>query len=169
MEESAASDCRMLTPDESRIMSKIRASQDFQYLRQQIDKAEAELAQANQALSQLPTSILTDLLSKQEEALEALYQEEKELLAQARKRAERELQAEHVDSLRTEAMPLLGRAVNNLEFVRESLRKVVNIEAEARANGGSVMSESIDVSSIDFFVPQLIYQPDRGTWLLKRA
>lgn len=74
-----------------------------------------------------------------------------------------------MESLRIEAMPLLERAAKNLEFVRESLRKVVNIKAEARENGGRVMSEGLDTSSIAFFVPQLVYQPERRTWLLKRT
>jgi hypothetical protein len=29
--------------------------------------------------------------------------------------------------------------------------------------------EGLDTSSIAFFVPQLVYQPERRTWLLKRT
>jgi hypothetical protein len=159
----------MLALDESRIRNKVQATKEVQCLRAKVEQAEAELEQAHLALSQLPPSYRADLLAKPEGALQALRQRETEVLDEARKRAERELQAEHVESLRTEAKPLLDRAAKNLEFVRESLRKVISIEAEARANGGRVMSEGLDTSSIAFFIPQLIYQPDRGTWLLKRT
>jgi hypothetical protein len=159
----------MLAHDESLIKTKVQATLEVQYLRAKVEQAEAELEQVHLALSQLPSSYRADLLAKQEGALEALHQKETEVLVQARTRAKSELQAEHVESLRIEAMPLLERAAKNLEFVRESLRKVVNIKAEARENGGRVMSEGLDTSSIAFFVPQLVYQPERRTWLLKRT
>jgi hypothetical protein len=158
----------MLSLDESRINSKIQASLGVQHIRVQIQQAKAELEKAHAALADLPKSVRYDLLARQENALEALHQREVELTAQARKTAERELQAERVESLRIEAAPLLERAAKNLEIMRSDLAKVARIEAEARANGGRVMSEAFDKGSIDFFIPHLVFDRVRGTWLLKR-
>ena len=158
----------MLSLDESRINSKIQASLGVQHIRVQIQQAEAELVKAHAALADLPKSVRYDLLARQENALEALLQREVELTAQARKTAERELQGERVQSLRIEAAPLLERAAKNLEIMRSDLAKVARIEAEARANGGSVMSEAFDKGSIDYFIPHLVFDRVRGTWLLKR-
>lgn len=158
----------MLSLDESRINSKIQASLGVQHIRVQIQQAEAELEKAHAALADLPRSVRFDMLSRQENALEALYQREVELTTQARKTAERELQAERVESLRIEAAPLLERAAKNLKIMRTDLAKVARIEAEARANGGRVMSEAFDKSSIDFFIPKLSLDPARGTWTFKR-
>jgi len=158
----------MLSLDESWINSKIQASLGVQHIRVQIQQAEAELEKAHAALAELPKSVRYDLLARQENALEALLQREVELTAQARKTAERELQAERVESLKIEAAPLLERAAKNLEIMRSDLAKVARIEAEARANGGSVMSEAFDKNSINFFIPHLVFDRVRGTWLLKR-
>jgi hypothetical protein len=158
----------MKTLDESRIASKIKASLGVQHIRVQIEQAEAELERAHAALADLPRSVRFDMLDRQEEALEALLQREAKLLAQARSTAEKELRAERVESLRVEAAPLLERAAKCLDIVRSELAKVVTIEAEARTNGGRVMSEGLDQSSIAFFVPSLTYDKVRGTWLLKR-
>jgi hypothetical protein len=113
----------MLSLDESRINSKIQASLGVQHIRVQIQQAEAELEKAHAALAELPKSVRYDLLARQENALEALYQREVELTAQARKTAERELQAERVESLKIEAAPLLERAAKNLELMVEDLRQ----------------------------------------------
>jgi hypothetical protein len=154
--------------DQTRIESKIKASLGVQHIRVQIQQAEAELERAHAALANLPARVRLDMLARQEEALERLYQREAKLVDQARKSAEWELRAEHVESLRIEAEPLLSRVSKCLSIVREELVRVARIEAEARANGGQVMAESLDKSAIDFFVPTLTYQPERGTWLLKR-
>jgi hypothetical protein len=158
----------MLSLDESRINSKIQASLGVQHIRVQIEQAEAELEKAHAALADLPRSVRFDMLSRQENALEALYQREVDLTAQARKTAERELQAERVESLRIEAAPLLERTAKNLEIMRSDLAKVARIEAEARTNGGRVMSDAFDKSSIEFFIPKLTLDPARGTWTFKR-
>lgn len=154
--------------DKSRLESKINASLGVQHIRVQIEQAEAELERAHAALSDLPSSVRYELLERQEQALEALLQREQKLLAQARNTAEGELRAEQVENLRMEAAPLLQRCAKALEIVRQELTKVAQIEAEARANGGSVMSERFDRTTIDFFVPQLIHDQRRGTWTLKR-
>lgn len=154
--------------DKSRLESKIKASLGVQHIRVQIEQAEAELERAHTALRDLPASLRYDLLERQEQALEALLQREQKLLAQARKTAEGELRAEQVENLRMEAAPLLQRCAKALDIVRHELIKVARIEAEARANGGSVMSERFDKGSIEFFVPQLTHDQSRGTWTLKR-
>lgn len=157
----------MLSLDESRINSKIQASLGVQHIRVQIQQAEAELEKAHAALADLPRSVRFDMLSRQENALEALYQREVELTAQARKTAERELQAERVESLRIEAAPLLERAAKNLELMVEDLRKVARIEADARANGGSIMSEPLGGAVIRRYIPMLTFNKAIGTWTLK--
>ena len=154
--------------DETRINSKIKASLGVQHIRVQIQQAEADLERAHAALADLPAKVRFDMLSRQEEALERLYQREAKLVEQARKSAEWELRAEQIESLRMEAEPLLSRVSKCLTIVREELKRVARIEAEARANGGRVMSEALDKSTIDYFVPSLTFQPERGTWLLKR-
>jgi hypothetical protein len=154
--------------DESRISSKIKASLGVQHIRVQIQEAEAELERAHAALADMPKSLRYDLLARQENALEDLLQREAKLLTQARRTAEAELKAERVDDLRMEALPLLKRASQNLALMKEDLQKVAAIEAEARANGGSVMSEAFDRTSIDFFIPTLSFDKARGTWAFKR-
>ena len=154
--------------DESRIASKIKASLGVQHIRVQIEQAEAELERAHAALSDLPQALRFDLLARQEEALEALYQREVKLREQARKTAEGELRAERLESLRIEAAPLLERCAKTLEILRTELAKVARIEADARANGGRIMSEAFDKSSIDFFIPVLTYEHARGSWLMRR-
>lgn len=158
----------MRSLDESRLDSKIKASLGVQHIRIQIQEAEAELERAHAALADLPKSLRYDLLARQENALEELLQREAELLARARRTAEAELKDERVSDLRMEAEPLLRRAAKNLEIMKEDLAKVANIQAEARANGGSVMSEAFDKTSIDYFIPTLTFQKGRGTWLLHR-
>lgn len=158
----------MASLDESRIQSKIQSSLGVQHLRLQIEQAEADLERSHAALADLPRSVRLDLLSRQEEALEALLQREAKLVSQARQSSERELQAERVESLRIEAAPLLERAAKCLAIVREDLSRVVLIEAEARANRGRVMSDAFDKTSIAFHIPELTFEEGRGTWLLKR-
>ena len=158
----------MRSLDESRISSKIKASLGVQHIRVQIQEAEAELERAHAALADMPKSLRYDLLARQENALEELLQREATLLAKARRTAEAELKSERVDDLRMEALPLLKRASQNLALMKEDLRKVAAIEAEARANGGSVMSEAFDKATIDFFIPTLSLQKTRGTWTLRR-
>jgi hypothetical protein len=154
--------------DESRISSKMKASLSVQHIRVQIQQAEAELERAHAALADMPKNLRYDLLARQENALEDLLQREAKLVAKARRTAEAELEAERVDDLRMEALPLLKRASQNLALMKEDLRKVAVIEAEARANGGSVMSEAFDRISIDFFIPTLSFDKARGTWAFKR-
>lgn len=158
----------MLSLDESRINSKIKASLGVQHIRLQIEQAEAEIAAAETALAELPASLRRDLLAKHDGALQKLYDREKDLIAQARRTAEAELRRERLDSLRIEAAPLLERASKNLELMRADLAKVAAIEREARANGGRVMSEAFDQAVIDYFIPRLVFEKSRGTWLLKR-
>lgn len=158
----------MLSLDESRINSKIQASLGVQHIRVQIQQAEAEIEQAETALAELPAGIRRDLLAKNRAALAKLRAREDELVAQARRGAERELRAERVESLRIEAAPLLERASKNLDIMRSDLAKVAAIEREARANGGRVMSEAFDQAVIDYFIPRLVFEKSRGTWLLKR-
>lgn len=158
----------MKSLDESRIASKIQSSLGVQHIRVQIQQAEAELERAHAALADMPKRLRYDLLARQENALEDLLQREAKLLEQARRTAEAELKAELVDDLRMEAEPLLRRAAQNLEIMRSDLSKVAAIEAEARANGGRVMTEAFDRSSVAFFIPELVYQEGRGTWLIKR-
>jgi len=154
--------------DESRINSKIQASLGVQHIRIQIQQAEAELERADAALTELPAGLRRDLLAKYEGALQKLYDRERHLVAQARRTAEGEIKAERVESLRIEAAPLLERAAKNLEIMRIDLAKVAKIEAEARGNGGRVMSEPFDRGSIDFYIPQLTHDRARGTWQFKR-
>jgi hypothetical protein len=154
--------------DESRIYSKTKASLGVQHIRVQIEQMEAELERAEASLADLPASVRRDLLAKPEAALRGLYEREAKLIAQARCTAEAELRAELVDDLRMEAEPLLKRAAKNLEIMKDDLAKVAKIEAEARANGGRVMSEAFDQTSIAYFIPTLTYEKGRGTWLLKR-
>lgn len=154
--------------DESRINSKIKASLGVQHIRIQIQQAEAELERADAALADLPAGLRRDLLSRHDDALQKLYDREKALVAQARRAAERELRDERLESLRIEAAPLLERASKNLEIMKADLAKVARIEAEARTNGGRVMSEAFDQTLIDFFIPTLSYSPASGTWAIKR-
>ena len=158
----------MLSFDESRIKSKIQASLGVQHIRVQIETAEAELEKADAALADLPNSLRRNLLEQAENRLDGLYRREKELLAQARRTAEGELKAERLQSLRTEAAPILERASKCLSIACDELRKAANIEREARANGGRIMSEAFDQNAIDYFVPQLTYEQRRGTWRLTR-
>jgi hypothetical protein len=154
--------------EESRISSKIQSALGVQHIRVQIEQMEAELERAEAYLADLPASVRRDLLGKSEAALRGLYEREAKLIAQARRTAESELRAERVDDLRMEATPLLKRAAKNLEIMKDDLAKVAKIEAEARANGGRVMSEAFDQTSIAYFIPTLTYEKGRGTWLLKR-
>lgn len=158
----------MLSLDESRINSKIQASLGVQHIRVQIQQAEAEIEQAETALADLPASLQREMLAKHYTALGKLRLREDELIAQARRTAEAELRAERVDSLRIEAAPLLERASKNLDSMRSDLAKVAAIEREARVNGGSVMTEAFDKAVIDYFIPRLVFDKSRGTWLLKR-
>ena len=158
----------MKSLDESRIHSKIQSSLGVQHIRIEIEQAEAEIERADAALADLPDSIRRDLLAKPEAVLKGLYARETQLVAQARRTAEGELRAELVDDLRMEAEPMLKRAARNLEIMKDDLAKVAKIEAEARANGGRVMSEAFDQTSIAYFIPTLTYEKGRGTWLLKR-
>jgi|LauGreDrversion4_2_1035121.scaffolds.fasta_scaffold195696_2 hypothetical protein len=158
----------MLSLDESRINSKIQASLGVQHIRVQIQQAEAEIEQAETALADLPASLQREMLAKHYTALGKLRLREDELIAQARRTAEAELRAERVDSLRIEAAPLLERASKNLDSMRSDLAKVAAIEREARVNGGSVMTEAFDKAVIDYFIPRLVFEKSRGTWLLKR-
>lgn len=158
----------MASLDESRIESKIRSSLGVQHIRLQIEQAEADLERSHAALADLPRSVRLDLLSRQEEALEALLQREAKLVAQARQSAERELQAERVESLRIEAAPLLARAEKCLAIAREELLRVGRIDSEARANRGRVMAEPLDKAAIDFHLGKLIHDSARGTWSLSR-
>jgi hypothetical protein len=154
--------------DESRISSKIQSSLGVQHIRVQIEQMEAELERAEASLMDLPASLRRELLAKPEASLRGLYEREATLLAQARRTAEAELRAERVDDLRMEAEPLLKRAAKNLEIMKADLAKVAKIEAEARANGGRVMTEAFDQTSIAYFIPTLTYEKGRRTWLLKR-
>lgn len=158
----------MLSLDESRINSKIQASLGVQHIRVQIQQAEAEIEQAETALADLPASLQREMLAKHYNALGKLRLRADELIAQARRTAEAELRAERVDSLRIEAAPLLERASKNLDIMRSDLAKVAAIEREARINGGSVMTEAFDKTVIDYFIPRLVFEKRRGTWLLKR-
>jgi hypothetical protein len=158
----------MKSLDESRIHSKIQSSLGVQHIRIEIEQAEAEIERADAALADLPDSIRRDLLAKPEAVLKGLYARETQLVAQARRTAEGELRAELVDDLRMEAEPMLKRAARNLEIMKDDLAKVAKIEAEARANGGRVMTEALDQSAIAYFIPTLTYEKGRGTWLLKR-
>ena len=157
----------MLTLDESRISSKIKASLGVQHIRVQIQQAEAELERAHAALADMPKSLRYDLLARQENALEDLLQREAKLVAQARRTAEAELRAERLLDLRMEAEPLLKRAAKNLEIMKDDLAKVAKIEAEARANGGRVMSEAFGMETIRRYIPMLVFEEARGTWSLK--
>ena len=157
----------MLGFDESRIESKIKQSLGVQHLRAQIAAKEAEIAQVHAALHDLPASVLDGLTKPHDDALEALLQREQQLVAQARATAIGELKAERVRSLQIEAVPLLERAAKLLETVRADLRKVAAIERDARANGGQLMTESFDESSIAFFIPKLKRGP-RDLWNLTR-
>lgn len=158
----------MLSLDDSRINSKIQASLGVQHIRVQIQQAEAEIEQAETALADLPASLQREMLAKHYTTLGKLRLREDELIAQARRTAEAELRAERVDSLRIEAAPLLERASKNLDSMRSDLAKVAAIEREARVNGGSVMTEAFDKAVIDYFIPRLVFEKSRGTWLLKR-
>lgn len=158
----------MLSLDESRINSKIQASLGVQHIRVRIQQAEAEIEQAETALADLPASLQREMLAKHYNALGKLRLRADELIAQARRTAEAELRAERVDSLRIEAAPLLERASKNLDIMRSDLAKVAAIEREARINGGSVMTEAFDKTVIDYFIPRLVFEKRRGTWLLKR-
>ena len=158
----------MLSLDESRINSKIQASLGVQHIRVKIQQAETEIEQAETALADLPASLQREMLAKHYTALGKLRLREDELIAQARRTAEAELRAERVDSLRIEAAPLLERASKNLDIMRSDLAKVAAIEREARVNGGSVMTEAFDKAVIDYFIPRLVFEKSRGTWLLKR-
>lgn len=158
----------MLSLDESRINSKIQASLGVQHIRIQIQQAEAEIEQAETALADLPASLQREMLAKHYAALGKLRLREDELIAQARRTAEAELRRERVESLRIEAAPLLERASKNLDIMRSDLAKVAAIEREARANGDRVMSEAFDQAVIDYYIPRLVFEKSRGTWLLKR-
>lgn len=153
--------------EESRINSKIQSSLGVQHIRVQIEQMEAELERAEASLADLPASVRLDLLAKPEAALRSLYEREAKLLAQARRTAEAELRAERVDDLRMEAAPLLKRAAKNLEIMKDDLAKVAKIEAEARANGGRVMTEDFGMESVRRYIPMLVFEEGRGTWTLK--
>jgi hypothetical protein len=139
-----------------------------QHIRVHIQQVEAKIEQAETALADLPAILQREMLAKHYAALGKLRLREDELVAQARRTAEAELRRERVDSLRIEAAPLLERASNNLDIMRSDLAKVAAIEREARINGGRVMSEAFDQAVIDYFIPRLVFEKSRGTWLLKR-
>ena len=154
--------------DAKRVEDSISRSLGVIAIRAEIANAEAEMQQAILAVRDMPKSLQQQLLERLEKRLVSLDEREQVLVAQARKTAEAELRRERVESLRIEAAPLLERASKCLDIIRTSLAQVAAIEAEARANGGRVMTDAFDKSSVDYFIPHLKLDSIRGTWSLTR-
>lgn len=150
------------------IAALVAQSMGVQRVRLELKQAEAELKHAQETLSELPEWAVTEILWRGEEKLRKLKRREKDLVEQAERTAVRELQEDYVIRLRAEAEPKLAHAAKALETARAMLLEVVELEREARANRGSVMTEAMDASSIRFFVPVLEYVASRGTWTLRR-
>ena len=158
----------MLTFDEAEIQERMRDSSDLRSIRSQIASAEAQLEQSHQALANMPKQVRDSLLIEQQTALNQLLERGERTEAQARYWAIEKIKKAYVETLKAEANPLLEKAAKAIETARNNLLKVAAIESAARANNGSVMMDRYDSTSVDFFLPMLTYQADRGTWQLKR-
>ena len=152
----------------AKLQEAINTSVRVQKVRAAIAQTEHEISRAQEALQELPTWALQDLLSRGEEKLQRLRQSEAEAVAQAERIALAEHRERVVENCRAEAEPKLANAAVALANVRQILREVAVIEQKARAHGGQVMHEAFDENTIAYFLPQLEFLPSRGIWALKR-
>lgn len=146
---------------------KVRTDRRVMEVRAAITRTEHEIRGAKAALGELPTWALEDLMVRGEEKLRRLRESEAAAVAQAQRVAEAEYREQQVEMARKEAEPRLSHAASLLATVREILHEVLPIQEQARANGASVLYH-FDKSSIDYFIPELTYQPGNGVWQLKR-
>lgn len=159
----------MLKLDEAEIRKRmVLLSSDLRGIRAQVAKAEAELQQSHEALAGMPESVRGALLADHQSKLEQLKERELEIAGIAREWAIRKIKESYVETLQAEAKPLLEKAEKAIETARTNLLKVADIEYDARSNNGSIMTERFGKESVGFYLPVLSFEPDRGTWKIKR-
>ena len=159
----------MLKLDEGEIRARmVLLSSDLRGIRAQVAKAEAELQQSHEALAGVPASVRGELLCDRRLQLERLKEREVEIAGRAREWAIRKIKEAYVETLQAEAKPLLEKAEKAIETARTNLLKVADIEYDARSNNGSIMTDRFGKESVGFYLPLLSFEPDRGTWKIKR-
>ena len=159
----------MLKLDEAEIQERMTLlSDDLRGVRAQVARAEQELQQSHEALAGVPASVRSALLADHQIKLERLKEREVEIAGRAREWAIRKIKEAYCETLQAEAKPLLEKAEKAIETARTNLLKVSDIEYDARSNHGSIMTERFGKESVDFFLPVLTYEADRGTWKIKR-
>jgi hypothetical protein len=158
----------MLKLDEAEIQGWMLESSDLRSIHTQINHAKAQLEQSHQALAGMPRIVRDSLLIEQQTALHQLIERGERTKAQAREWAIRKIKEAYVETLQAEAKPLLEKAEKAIETARTNLLKVADIEYDARPSNGSIMTERFGKESVDFFLPVLTFEADRGTWKIKR-
>jgi hypothetical protein len=159
----------MLTLYEQEVTAEMQSCSDLRGIRAQIPRAEQELQQSNEALAGVPETVRRSLLQERQLLLEHLLERGEQINTQSRHFAIERLRKAYVETLNKEAYPLLEKAARAIETARNNLLKVAAIERDACANSGSEMTDRYDQSSVDYFMPSLTYQAERGTWQLNRC
>ena len=159
----------MLKLDEAEIQERMTLlSDDLRGIRAQVARAEQELQQSHEALAGVPASVRGALLADHQIKLERLQERQEEIAGRAREWAIQKIKEAYVETLKAEAKPLLEKAEKAMETARTNLLKVADIEYDARSNNGSIMTEQFSTESVGFYLPLLSFEPDRGTWKIKR-